>query len=185
MSLLSGSNVVLGNCSFIPKIFLPLSAKKSPASFAGQALLFAARSNLLNPPNNKQMTVSKYIGKPLRSVARFIYVLVVPFLCALAGTVYHGISSIKYGVYSAFQQDPSLKAYFSKLATCHAQAQLRDIVVVCSLGFLSPANIPPHALFASDSQNIAEIVASYFNHNVTQEGMTHTELVKKELELRA
>lgn len=46
-----------------------------PTSFTGQALFWGAKNDFLNPINEGQGDFSRFIGKPMRFVARLIYMV--------------------------------------------------------------------------------------------------------------
>lgn len=148
---------------------LPLKAKDMPASLAGQALLFGARSHLLNPPNLGQDRVSRMLGKPIRFIARLIYGLVVNFLASVLGVAYHAGAAAVNGIKELkahLMKDTKQQAYYHEMAMAHFEAFRGDLVGALSLGLLAPPgeygayNI---LAYASDSKDIARITACYFN----------------------
>lgn len=145
---------------------LPLDEKQMPASLAGQALRWAANTNALNPPNLGQSCISKTLGKPVRFVARLVYGLAVPLICALGGIFYHaaavGVNAIK----AKLTKDQDRKLYFKELAWGHAHALGCDAQVVGSFGLWAPSSdygAFSVITFASNSRDIAAFVSCYFN----------------------
>ncbi|MBA3815111.1 MAG: hypothetical protein H0X29_01040 [Parachlamydiaceae bacterium] len=145
---------------------LPLKSDQVPASFAGQALLFAARSNLLNPPNRGQGRISRYIGKPIRALARLVYVLVVPLLCSIPGIVYHGFAAAGQGIQSTRLEDKTSKANLKQNALFHLHAFGVDFITAGTLGLMAPIPMgnTPSVGFMGNSKIIAEVTSSYFVH---------------------
>lgn len=145
---------------------LPLDEKQMPASLAGQALRFAARSDALNPANLGQSRVSQQLGKPVRFIARLVYGLVVPLLCGLAGIFYHAGAASVYAIKATLTKDQDRKSYFKEMASGHAHALGKDGLVVSSFGLWAPPGkygAFSAITFASNSQDIAAFVSCYFN----------------------
>ncbi len=140
---------------------LPLTHQEIPAPFAAQALRWGANLNLLNPPNKGQSKISKYLGKPLRMLARLVYSITVPALCALAGVPYHLTSMVVNVAKAALNyKNQSLKAFYKTRAFGHFSSAVIDLI----------SWVPITALrFAGDSGMIARFIAyTYYDTKISK-----------------
>lgn len=115
-------------------MYLPPQAM--PISFVGQALFWAANSDLLNPINNGQGIAQRYIGKPLRVLVRLVYHVALSVFLAPWGAVYHGLRAgvavMNIALYGLKRGLPSKdagaeKLRYSRLAKEHLKAAWLDI----------------------------------------------------------
>ncbi len=70
-----------------------LSPQEMPAPLIAQAMYYAAKTNILNPPNLGQSDCSRFVGKPIRFVARLIYAVVIKIVLGTIGFLYHLIAA--------------------------------------------------------------------------------------------
>ncbi len=174
---------------------LPLSDKEMPASLAGQALRWMAKTDTLNPPNKGQDRFSRYIGKPIRFVARLIYGLVVPILAGLVGIIYHSTSATICAIKSKSTREPMLKAYFEELTKGHCKALKKDLEAISFTLMLNLCGIGPILLgpmLFGPSEGVAAWCMSFFNKMLVRENLTdpdeyatHASYVYKELLARS
>lgn len=113
-----------------------LSPQEMPVSVVGQALYWAANSDLLNPINNGQGSAQRYLGKPLRVLVRLVYHAALSVFLAPLGAVYHclraGVAAMNIALCGLKRGSPSKdtgaeKLRYSRLAKEHLKAAWLDI----------------------------------------------------------
>lgn len=157
-----------------------LDPSSMPTSFTGQALLWAAQTHILNPPNNNQGPVQRFVGKPLRAIARLIYQIAVGILIAPLGVLYHIGAAITYKVMSIRTPEGDLKERKSAIAWEHFKAAMNDILgfpLARTPFFLDPKR-SVSAYFSSTEVKVDNPIR---NPNYSQENY---EILKKVMEER-
>jgi hypothetical protein len=109
---------------------MTITINNIPASLVGQALLWEATSNLFNPINKDQGKLNRFIGKPIRVVARSVFEFAIKLGLGIPGGVYHFSMSAYYlgkrllGRVVVVVNDPTLN---SILVWEHFKAGIQDI----------------------------------------------------------
>ncbi len=108
-----------------------LTPKNIPTSFTGTCLLEGAQSMTLNPPNQSLNTTTDiWIGKPLRFVARIVYLVVISIIVAPVGFLYHAGAAIYRGCQAIPEEEN--QQLFKDLSWEHLKASLQDLTsIVC------------------------------------------------------
>ena len=140
---------------------MTLKPSEMPVSFYGQALLFGAKTNFLNPPNNGQGVLNHTLGRGVRVVARLVYQLACAIITPL-GFVYHEGAALKNWIQSSFTNIPDLKTRRKALAWEHFKAGVNDVSVlgVTPAFFLFPNKIVERLMSNSLVRPEGEVLAS-------------------------
>jgi hypothetical protein len=106
-------------------------------NFTGKALRVGARCSWLNPPNEGQGYASRFIGKPIRAVARLVYALVVTTVLPPLSVVYHALAvagcSVMANIASNQGKIETERSY-GLSGMYHFQAATADVVFITSMG---------------------------------------------------
>lgn len=108
------------------------SIDNMPMTFTGQALLAGANSFILNPPNRGLQGNCVFIGKAMRGIARTIYMLVIGFIIAPLGAIYHTLATLRYGIHwtvATTENKPRLAAHTWE----HFKAAFHDVTAIACL----------------------------------------------------
>lgn len=109
-------------------------------SLSARALRWGARNSWLNPPNEGQGYVSRFLGKPLRAAARLIYALVVTTVFPVLSVVYQSVSVWAYVgkvKIAEFQGKNETAKYYSDVCMTKIRAAATDIFFITGFGIPS------------------------------------------------
>lgn len=112
-----------------------------PMSISGQALLFGATSNILNPINKGQGPFQKIVGKPLRMLARLIYQIAIALIIAPLGAIYHFGSALGNWVVSRILEEE--RGTYAAFAWEHLKASGNELFFTLAAGgifWINPKN---------------------------------------------